>query len=200
MIRKEKLDQLKEIVEELKTIEVTKREVEQNNKFLQSNAYYFKLNNGIIIPRERLVKGGKDGSAAIIMPVLENNEILTIIEPRVFTELTVGVGFPAGYIENGEKEKVGALRELREETGFVPKEMILMDTFYQDEGCSSALNHIFLALDCKKKFDQELDKDEIVKYMTFNYEELFELERLGYIKGCNSKLALEKSKVYMKGR
>ena len=199
-MRKEKLQELKEIVEELKTIQVIEREVEQKNKFLQSKAYYFKLNNGIIIPRERLIKGGKDGSAAIIMPVLPNNEILTIIEPRVFTDLTVGIGFPAGYIENGEEASIGALRELREETGFVPKEMIELDSFYQDEGVSSALNHIYLALDCEKKFNQELDKDEIVKYMMFNYEELFELEKLGYIKGCNTKLALEKSKTYMKGR
>ena len=199
-MRKEKLEELKEIVEELKTIEVIERKIEQKNKFLQSKSFYFKLNNGIIIPREKLIKGGKDGSAAIIMPVLPNNEVLTIIEPRVFTKLTVGVGFPAGYIENGEDKRVGALRELREETGFVPKELILMDSFYQDEGVSSALNHIFLALNCEKKFEQKLDKDEIVKYMMFNYEELFELEKLGYIKGCNTKLALEKSKTYMKGR
>ena len=199
-MRKEKLEELKEIVEELKTIEVIERKIEQKNKFLQSKSFYFKLNNGIIIPREKLIKGGKDGSAAIIMPVLPNNEVLTIIEPRVFTKLTVGVGFPAGYIENGEDKRVGALRELREETGFVPKELILMDSFYQDEGVSSALNHIFLALNCEKKFEQKLDKDEIVKYMMFNYEELFELEKLGYISGANSKLALEKSKVYMKGR
>lgn len=200
MIRKEKLEELKSLVEKLRTIEVNERIVEQKNKFLQSKSYNFKLNNGIIIPRERLIKGGKDGSAAIVMPVLPNNEVLTIIEPRVFTELTVGIGFPAGYIENGEEARYGALRELREETGFVPCEMIEMDSFYQDEGVSSALNHIFLALDCEKKFNQELDDNEIVEYMTFNYEELFELEKLGYIKGCNTKLALEKSKVYMKGR
>lgn len=200
MIRQEKMKRLKEIIEELKTIEVIKREIEQKEKFLQSQSYYFKLNNGIILPREKLIKGGKDGSAAIIIPVLKNNEVLTVIEPRVFTDMTVGIGFPAGYIEKGEEARIGALRELREETGFVPNEIILIDSFYQDEGCSSALNHIFLAFDCEKKFDQQLDKDEIVEYMTFNYEELFELERMGYIKGCNTKLALEKSRVYMKGR
>ena len=199
-MRKEKLEELKSIVEELKTIDVIKREVKEEKKFLQSEAYYFKLNSGLMIPREKLIKGKKDGSAAIIMPVLKNDEVLTVIEPRVFTELTVGIGFPAGYIEPGEKEILGAVRELREETGFEPKEMIEMDSFYQDEGCSAALNRIYLALNCERKFEQELDKDEIVKYMIFNYDELFELEQMGYIKGCNTKIALEKSKVYMKGR
>lgn len=197
-MRKEKLEQLKQIVEELKTIEVKDSVIEQKDKFLQSKSYKFKLNNGLIIPREKLIKGGKDGSAAIIMPVLSNSEILTIIEPRVFTSMTVGVGFPAGYIEQNESTKEGAQRELREETGFVPKEMIEIDSFYQDEGISSALNHIFVALNCEKQFAQELDKDEIVKYMTFNYEELLELEDMGYIKGCNTKLALAKSKKYVR--
>lgn len=199
MIRKEKLEELKSIIENLKTIEVIERNIEQKDKFIQSEAYNFKLNNGRTIPREKLTKGKKDGSASIIMPIVKD-EILTVIEPRVFTELTVGIGFPAGYIENGEEAYVGALRELKEETGYVPSNMIEMDSFYQDEGCSSALNRIYLALDCKKISDQKLDKDEIVKYMLFKYEELFELENLGYIKGSNSKLALEKSKVYMKGR
>ena len=197
-MRKEKLEELKEIIEELKTIEVRKREIVEENKFLQSKAYDFKLNNGIIIPREKLIKGGKDGSAAIIMPVLTNKEILTVIEPRVFTQMTVGVGFPAGYIEEYEDPTLAALRELEEETGYVPTNIIEIDSFYQDEGCSRALNHIYLAWGCAKFYEQKLDKDEIIKYMTFNYDELFELEKLGYIRGCNTKLTLEKSKIYMK--
>lgn len=198
-MRKEKLEELKSIIEELKTIQVEKRQIKQINKFLQSEAYYFKLNNGVIIPREKLLKGNKDGSAAIIMPITKDNEILTVIEPRVFTELTVGIGFPAGYIELNENVIEGALRELREETGYISNDIIEIDNFYQDEGCSGALNHIFIARNCKKEYEQSLDKDEVVRYMLFNYEELFELENMGYIKGGNTKLALEKSKKYIRG-
>ena len=199
-MRKEKLEELKEYINELKTIEVKRRKVEKDKLFLQSIPYSFKLNNGLIIPREKLIKGNNDGSAAIIMPITVNNEILTVIEPRVFTELTVGVGFPAGYIEQGEEPYLGALRELREETGYVSDNILEIESFYQDEGVSSALNRIYLAFDCEKKYDQKLDKDEIIRYMLFTYEELIELEKMGYVKGCNTKLALAKSKKYVKGR
>lgn len=197
-MRKEKLQELKSLVEELKVVEF--EEINTSKNFLKSKTYNFKLNNGMIIPREKLIKGNNDGSAVVVMPVLSNNEILTTVEPRVFTKLTVGIGFPAGYIEKDELPKVAALRELKEETGFVPKKITEVDAFYQDEGVSSAYNHLFIGYDCAKQTDQDLDEYEIVKYMTFNYDELFELENMGYIKGCNSKLLLEKSKVYMKGR
>lgn len=41
-------------------------------------------------------------SFTLIMPITSDNEILTVIEPRVFTERTVAVSFPARYIEKGE--------------------------------------------------------------------------------------------------
>ena len=75
-MRKEKLEELKEYLNELKTIEVIKRDIENDKKFLQSEVYYFKLNNGMNIQREQLIKGNNDGSAAIIIPITVNNEIL----------------------------------------------------------------------------------------------------------------------------
>lgn len=193
-MRKEKLEELKQYIEELKTIKFNKT----SGTFLKSEGYNCTLNNGVIIKREKLIKGNNDGSAVIIMPVTTNNEILTVIEPRVFTKETVGIGLPAGYIEKGEDVKYSALRELREETGYITENIIKIDSFYQDEGCSSAYNHIFLALNCIKKYPQQLDKDELIKYMLFSYEELEELEQLGYIKGGNTKLALAKTKKYLR--
>lgn len=192
------IKQIEQTMQEMQSI--SQKEVEKTKSFLTSKLYECKLKCGRVIFRERLVKGGKDGSASIIVPFTRNNHVLVIVEPRVFTRKTVGVGFPAGYIEPDEDAIEGARRELLEETGYQAETMIQLDEFYQDEGCSSALNRIFLALNCDKIKEQNLDKDEIVKYFECTFEEVLELEKKGYIEGANSKLAIARVKEYRKGR
>lgn len=182
-------------IEEFKTVE--KKNVSPKG-FISTLCYECHLKCGKVVFREKILKGKKDGSASIIVPITRQNKILVVVEPRVHTKLTVGVGFPAGYIEQGEDITNGAKRELLEETGYQAGSMIHLDEFYQDEGCSSALNHIFLATECIKVAHQNLDKDEFVSYFECNYDEVLELANLGYIMGGNSKLALEKIKKYVR--
>ena len=172
--------------------------VESYKNFIDIEKYNCELKGGIVIPRERIVKGRRDGSAAIILPVTEDDETLLVVQPRVFTRSGVGVELPAGYIENGEDAKVAALRELQEETGFLTDDIIHLAAYYQDQGCSAAFNHAFLARNCKRVGEQNLDKDEFIRFLPVRVDEMYELADLGYINDANSIITMEKARQYIK--
>ena len=107
MIRQEKMNELLEVFEQFKVCKVEGAYAPSGDGFIQTTRNKYTLNNGFTLTREIITKGGKDGSAAIIMPVVDK-EVLVVIEPRVATKSTVGIGFPAGYVENGEEPHIAA--------------------------------------------------------------------------------------------
>lgn len=195
-MREEKIEELEKIIVSLKTIK--KEKLTKEPRFIRSEVYRCHLNNDKTITREKILKNNRDGSAAIILPVTSDNNVVLTVEPRVFSKRTVGIGVPAGYIEDGEDSYVAALRELEEETGLVPDKLTKMGGFYQDMGCSSAYNETFLATGCKWLKNQNLDESEYIKYFECTYDEALELVDMNYIEGCNAVIALNKAKKYIK--
>ena len=195
-MREEKIEELEKIIDSLKTIK--KEKLTKEPRFIRSEVYRCHLNNDKTITREKILKNNKDGSAAIILPVTSDNNVVLTVEPRVFSKRTVGIGIPAGYIEDGEDSYVAALRELEEETGLVPDKLTKMGGFYQDMGCSSAYNETFLATGCKWLKNQNLDESEYIKYFECTCDEALELVDMNYIEGCNAVIALNKAKKYIK--
>lgn len=197
-MRKEKLEELRNYIDELKTIDITKNVDIKNRNFLTVEAYDCYLNNGQMITREKILKNERDGNACIILPITEENNVVLVVQSRPFTKRSVGIELPAGYVEDNENAKEAALRELKEETGYIPEQIELLRSFYQDQGCMSSFNHSFIALGCKKCFRQSLDEGEFIRYFECSYEETLELISLGYIEDANSILTLEVSKQIVK--
>lgn len=206
-MRKEKLEELREYIKELQTIKKERKQEEfiyegkipiKRKGFINVEGYNCTLQNNMIIPREKIVKGGKDGSAAIILPITKEGNTLLVVQPRVFTKETVCVELPAGYLEEGEEPLAAGQRELEEETGYVPEEMKLLASFYQDQGCSAAYNHSMLALNCEKTKEQNLDKDEIIRYFECSFDETLELVERGMITDLQSQFTIEKAKNFVK--
>ena len=195
-MRKEKLEELNEYVELLKT--KRKKLLEMTGDFIKVNKYLVELNNGEIINREKILKGNNDGNASIVLPVTVDGTVILVVQPRVFTRSGVGIELPAGYVDVGEEYEDAAKRELFEETGYVPENIRLLGQFYQDQGCSSAYNKSFLAEGCRKIGSQSLDSSEFIKYFECSVDELYELVELGMINDLQSQYTIEKAKQYIR--
>ena len=195
-MRKEKLEELNEYVELLKTKK--KVLIEKTGDFINVNKYLVELNNGEVITREKIVKGNSDGNASIVLPVTVDGNVILVVQPRVFTRSGVGIELPAGYVDENEDYEVAARRELFEETGYVPESVRLLGDFYQDQGCSSAYNKSFLAEGCRKIGSQSLDSSEFIKYFECSVDELYELIELGMINDLQSQYTIEKAKQYIR--
>lgn len=84
------------------------------------------------------------------------------------------IEIPAGKIEEGEIPLPAAERELLEETGYRPLEMIFLGDMYPTVGYSSEVIHLFY---CEKavKEERHLDNDEVIDLFTLSLEEVEEL-------------------------
>lgn len=192
------IQELEKIKNEYKILNMKEVPKEQKN-FLATEKYQVILENGAIISREKLLKKDKngkykDGSAVIVLPLTSEKNSLIIVQPRVFTETGIGIEIPAGYIDEGETPMMAAERELREETGYEAEELIPLTSFYQDQGISGAKNHAFLALNCHKKYEQDLDRDEYIKYLECSFNDLIWLVNNGIINDANGIITIREAK------
>lgn len=195
-MRKEKLEELNKLIEKYKTIKIT-NEKQVSEGFLKIIQADYTLNNGETINRERYLKNNNEPNSCIILTEMDDGEIIFAVQPRVHCERTVGIECPAGLVEKGEDPLLAAKRELLEETGCVPQEMILLvKQCYQDIATSKGITNLYLARNCKKVQEQHLDESEYIGIFKCTFNEALELIELGYICDVITLLILEKAKKY----
>lgn len=199
-MREGKLEELNQLIEKYKTIKVS-NEKQISEGFLKIIQADYTINNGETINRERYLKNNNEPNSCIILTETEEGELLFTVQPRVHCERTVGIECPAGLVEKGEDPLVAAKRELLEETGCVPEEMILLvKQCYQDIATSKGRTNMYLAKKCKKVQEQHLDESEYIGIFKCTFEEALELIDLGYICDVITILILEKAKKYFQNK
>ncbi len=125
-----------------------------------------RLPDGLCISRQIIEHPG----AVVIIPKVGPDKFLLIRQFR-FAARQYLWEWPAGGIEKGEKLADSARRELAEETGFWPKKLASLFSFYPTPGISSEVMYLFLAenLIARKALG---DEDERIEVHEFTLEQI----------------------------
>ena len=159
---------------------------------LKSQLFYFP--DGKVQGREYIDKK----RSSVVVPVTDEGNVVLVVQPIALSEEGALVEFPAGYFEFNEKGYEAGIRELKEETGYVPENIYFLGSHYQDPGSIRQKVDTFLALGCKKLTEQHLDKGEFIKYIEVPYEFVFDLMDNGYLSDANSFISFSKADRYLK--
>lgn len=105
-----------------------------------------------------------------VLALDHENCVLTVTQYRYVFGKTL-LELPAGKLDPGEEPEVGALRELKEETGAVPGKFELLGRIIPAPGCYGETLHLFLARDLRME-DQHLDPDEFLNVERIPFDEM----------------------------
>lgn len=107
---------------------------------------------------------------------------------------------PGGGSSDGDKDLAqGALRELREETGYVSEDIEHLGKVYKD-AWGNVEHNFFIARNCVQSAEQELDKEEFIEPKEITIEQLLKNARASLMTDTEAVfLAYEQLKQIQKG-
>lgn len=128
---------------------------------------------------------------------LDRPDFVTILAVRNKNELLVekqyrrGVDefnyeFPGGWIDKDETPIDAAVRELREETGYVASGKLLSALYAQPAFCSMKGHVVLLEITDGKVEKQNLEEDENIEFSFMSISKVKEMIRNGEIKDMNT--------------
>ena len=125
--------------------------------------------------------------AVVILPITVNNRILITSQFR-HAAGSVFMEFPGGNKDPGEAPLKTAKRELLEETGYSARTMIQARAMriWADPGAYKSFIWPFLALDCKRIRDPQLDSTECIEVTPVSVRRWLEMIQEGLITDCKT--------------
>ncbi|MEW6487153.1 MAG: NUDIX hydrolase [Thermodesulfobacteriota bacterium] len=107
-----------------------------------------------------------------VIPVTEAGEVVMVRQYRHGVR-AVTLEIPGGILDGpGEDPAAAARRELLEETGYAPREILPLGAVQAQPALQDNLCHTYLALGCEKVADPEPDAGEDLRVLRFPLDEV----------------------------
>ncbi len=124
-----------------------------------------------------------------ILAITTNNEIIFVNQFRFGSE-KMSLELPAGRLENYESPLEGAIRELREETGYVGENFQLITTIYPNPAIMTNKIHLIKCENCQKLYSTNFDQFEDIETVLLKKSEIQRFISLKKINNCITLSAL----------
>lgn len=115
-----------------------------------------------------------------VVALTNNDQVILIEQFRHGTEEII-LEIPGGMVDAGESHSITAARELLEETGYAPLEMIPLGKSRPNPAIQNNWIYHYLALDCEKKDDTKFDEHESINVRLSPLAEIPQLIQSGAI-------------------
>lgn len=180
---------------ELEPWEILKSEIVFHNKWVTIQKDAVKLPNGALIDDYYL---NVRPEVAIALPVTKEGKAIMVRQYKHGGK-EVLLEFPGGVFQAKKETPVeGALREMREETGYYSDEMIYLGKVFDDPTKDTNCIHFFLAKNAYKKFEPQPDLTENIKITEVSFEDIPDMIRTNKIKVCGTIAIYTMAAMYLK--
>lgn len=109
-----------------------------------------------------------------VVALSEDGSFIMVRQHRLGTD-DYTLETPAGLIERGEKPEEAARRELEEETGYSPGDLLLLKRLSANPAIMNNHIYFYLATGCRKTHRQKLDLAEDIEVLLYTREEIIDL-------------------------
>lgn len=161
------------------------KEILYSGNFLDILRETYKLQNGNIVKKEKVIKNS--GKNSVIVIAITQDKYVITFQNRVRDKIIAE--FPSGYIENNQDPIETAKRELKEETGYICDDLFIIDEAYTSLEIDNSITYIVVANNCIKSDEKNIDGTESMNYGLFSKKELKYLISSNIMNGAMNKLA-----------
>lgn len=151
---------------------IVDKETVWEGRYLRCLKITYRDSMGVLRQWEAVERVNCDGIVAVV-PITDEGQAVFIRQFRPAVNNYV-IEFPAGLNDRGERLEDAALRELREETGYVAEELVLITRGPLSSGSSGEVLTVFLARGLKFQGIGQRDETEEIEVIKMPVDQLYE--------------------------